>query len=242
MSGLAPPPTTTPATPPATPEFKLTMFVPIVVLMGWSKLVEKYELDTSEGSDLLMALRCTYYSVATICLLTIYYIRTRVQATPNEEKIKINTPATMGVEAKSEEMTIQEHDLKEVQKALMAMFMPLVMISVMHWKWEFIRPLVMQSIMMPLTLSDNKLFKIYLLGHSAEGKLKRPWVAAASPLAALMGGGATPAPAAEAVIDKKGKKKGGKKGKSKRPSGDTGVTEKTAAEAKDTKKDTKKDK
>jgi hypothetical protein len=216
---------------PATPEIKLTMFLPIIVLMGWSKL----EIDMSEGSDNLMYLRICFYTIATLCVCSVAYIRLTVsnlESKEDDEKITVTTPKSMGVEAKVEELTVKEHDMKEVSKLVMGTLMPIVIISFLHFKWQYERPLVMQSVMMPFTLSDNKLFKIYILGQQAVGKLARPWTAPASPFAALLGGGAAaPAPAAL-----KSKKKDGKKKKSSRPSGETGVTEKSASEAKDTKK------
>ena len=224
---------------PATPEIKLTMFLPIIVLMGWSKL----GIDASEGTPAQMYLRICFYTVATFCACSVAYIRLTVsnlKSKADEETITVTTPKSMGTEAKVEELTVKEHDMKEVGKLVMGTLMPIVIISFLHFKWQYERPLVMQSVMMPFTLSDNKLFKIYILGQQAVGKLARPWTAPASPFAALLGGGAAaePAPAALTSAEKKTKKKEEKKNKKKssRPSGETGATEKSASAAKDTKK------
>lgn len=228
---------TPPAAPPAaaaTPEFDVTMFLPIVVLMGWSKL----EIDTSEGTDALLYLRVAFYSVAAMCVLCGFFIRTKIQATNNTDTITVNNPAAMGKLASTVEMTIQEYDLSKAKEMINGLFMPLGIISLMHWKWEYVRPLVMQSIMMPKTIITSQLFQIYILGKPATGKLQRPWVKPASPFAALMGGGAaaTPAPVATPAAVKNGKKKKKEKANSSRPSGDTGATEQSAAQTKDTKK------
>ena len=51
--------------------------------------------------------------------------------------------------------------------------MPMCIISLMHFKWQFVRPLVLQSVMMPMTMAKSQLFKIYILGQPAEGDLER---------------------------------------------------------------------
>jgi hypothetical protein len=233
---LPPPPSAaaTPATP-ATPEFKLSMFLPMIVLIGWSKL----DIDTSEGTNALLYIRVLFYAIACSCIVCGLYIKSQVQASNNVEKITVTTPASLGTEASTEEMTVQAYDLKKAGELTTSMIMPLFIISLMHWKWEFVRPLVLQSVMMPNNIFDNQLFKIYILGYKAEGKLKRPWTKPASPFASLMGGNKTET-VAPVEPKTKSKKKGKGKGKGKttsRPSGDTGVTEQSAERAKDTKKD-----
>ena len=180
----------TPAAP-AAPEFKWTMFLPMIVLMGWSKL----GIDTSPGTDALLYIRIAFYTVAISCALCGLYIQSLAKASSNSEKITVVTPASMGKEAKSEEITISEYDVKKATELITATMMPICIISLMHWKWEFVRPLVMQCVMMPNTLSDNQLFKIYILGHKAEGKLKRPWVKPPGLMSQLTGGGAVAASA-----------------------------------------------
>jgi hypothetical protein len=231
MPALPPTPAAAPA-PAAAPEFKLTMFLPMIVLMGWSKL----GIDTSPGTDALLYIRIAFYTVAISCALCGLYIQSLAKASNNLEKITVVTPASMGTEAKTEEMTVSEYDAKKATELITTTFMPICIISLMHWKWEFVRPLVMQCVMMPNSLLDNQLFKIYILGHKAEGKLKRPWVKPPGLMSQLTGGGAAaPAPAVPATKETtKGKKKNGKK--SSRPSGNTGETEQSASRAKDTKK------
>ena len=59
-----------------------------------------------------------------------------------------------------------------------------VFVVVLHtWK-GFLQPLVIQSAMTFITVWDEPLVRLYILGEAAEGKLKRPFKKDAGPLAA----------------------------------------------------------
>ena len=68
--------------------------------------------------------------------------------------------------------------------------------SGIHYKWGNAMPLALQSIMIPMNLMDEPLFRIHILGQDAVGKLQRPFKAPDSPFAALMGETPTTSPPA----------------------------------------------
>merc|ERR1712087_87898 len=85
-------------------------------------------------------------------------------------------------------VTATEHDRREVKTLLTKTVLPIVMVSVMHLKWEFIRPLVMQTVMGPMAMAGSKLFQVYILGKETTGDLARPWKADANPLEQMLTG------------------------------------------------------
>ena len=56
--------------------------------------------------------------------------------------------------------------------------MGVVIISVMHYKWGYLRPLLLQSILGFRTFAAAPIVQVWLFGKAAEGELSRPWRAA----------------------------------------------------------------
>lgn len=48
----------------------------------------------------------------------------------------------------------------------------------MHYKWGYLRPLLLQSILGLKTLFGAPIVRVWILGTAAEGELSRPWSAA----------------------------------------------------------------
>ncbi len=191
---------------PAAPSFDPTTLLPIGILFGWSKLGLDTSFDTEEGQGNIFIIRCAFYGVVLVCLALVALMRLKINSgTPNLEKIEVITPKTMAEPEKMEEMTITDYDQSQIKKLAGSILMPMCIISLMHFKWQFVRPLVLQSVMMPMTMAKSQLFKIYILGQPAEGDLERPWVAPKSPLAQLMSGdtGAEAKTAKQLKADKK---------------------------------------
>jgi hypothetical protein len=55
--------------------------------------------------------------------------------------------------------------------------MGVVIISLMHYQWGYLRPLLLQSILGFRTLAAAPVVQVWLFGQKAEGKLTRPWTA-----------------------------------------------------------------
>ena len=173
----------------AAPSFDPTTLLPIALLFGWSKLNIDTSFETEEGQGNIFILRCAFYGVVLICLAMVAFMRSKITGgKPNLEKIEVVTPKTMAEPEKTEEMTITEYDLQQIKKLVGSILMPMCIISLMHFKWQFVRPLVLQSVMMPMTMAKSQLFKIHVLGQPAEGDLERPWAPPKSPLAQLISG------------------------------------------------------
>jgi hypothetical protein len=82
--------------------------------------------------------------------------------------------------------------------------------AAIHYKWGYIHPVLMQSILIPLSLKDSKILGLYVLGLAMP---PRPWIVKQSnPLEALMPA-AAPAVDTEKDSDGKSSKKKSKKTK-----------------------------
>ena len=83
--------------------------------------------------------------------------------------------------------------------------------SGIHYKWGSPMPLLLQSVMQPINITDEPLFQIYVLGKEAVGKLQRPFKIA-NPLADMLGAGETDAtPAVPDAVARKVKAANAKK-------------------------------
>ena len=185
-SSLPPPPSAAAPAAPEMPKLKSSMFVAPLVLFGWSKLDIEVDPETPEGQQNVELIRMAFIGCVAVCYLFAFYVKTLVRSKRDDTMVTVTTPKTMAAEAKTEEITVTEHDTREATKMMSGILMPLLIIGFLHYKWAYIRPLVMQCVMMPMSLYDNKLIKVHVLGQPATGDLQRPWKPPASPLAALM--------------------------------------------------------
>jgi hypothetical protein len=65
--------------------------------------------------------------------------------------------------------------MKQARDLAFQTLMGAVIITVMHLKWGYLRPLLLQSILGFRTLAAAPIVKIALLGYKAEGELARPF-------------------------------------------------------------------
>lgn len=81
-----------------------------------------------------------------------------------------------GVESENQvKITISEHDLRECKLQFQRIFFGALVTVFLHYKWGFVPPLLIQSIVHPITLYNSPIARVYLRGQRAWGDLKRPW-------------------------------------------------------------------
>ena len=182
---------------PAAPSFDPSSLLPVVLMLGWSKL----GIDASEGTDALLWCRAAFATAIAVCVTGIVVIQLKAAKNTDPGTVVVTEKGADGVETTTSQ-TVSEYDVAQVRTLLMSVLFPAAIITFLHVKYAFIRPLPLQAIMMPLTLYKSKLAQIYLRGYKATGELKRPWAPPSNALADMLGGGtkdeAAP-PAADAV-------------------------------------------
>lgn len=81
--------------------------------------------------------------------------------------------------------TVRDYDLQQIAKNTPGQLIGLAIMGVMHLKFGYTQPLLIQSIMPLKSLYDNPIVKIHILGKDATGDLKRPFKAAPGLMSAL---------------------------------------------------------
>ena len=153
----------------------------------------------------LQELRISFCCMALLKFLVLGYLWLASGKSKEKGAVEVAEKAMDGTETKKTQ-TIQEYDQAQVVKAVGQAGFALCLTCGIHYKWGNPTPLLFQCLMTPMGLYDDPIFKIHVLGQAAEGKLTRPFKAAPSPLAELMGGGKTEETAVEAKDAKRGKK------------------------------------
>lgn len=165
---------------PAAPEIKPTQFIVPACLVG----IKYFKVDLT---IYLWELRYAFAGVVACKFLVIMMLY--LKAAANTEPGVVKETAKVGLEQKetTKTMTVAEYDKAQVMKSVQQAAFALCLTCGIHYKWGNPTPLLFQCIMTPIGLFEDNLFKIYMLGEKAEGKLTRPFKAPASPFAELMG-------------------------------------------------------
>ncbi len=117
------------------------------------------------------------------------------------EKLKVTKNGFGGEE--TEEITVKEHDLRQINKLNQGTLLSIAMISFLHFQMKFTHPMFLQIVLPWKNLTGN-IFKIHLFGSEATGKLQRPWVEK-NPFAGLTASEPTAEPAETEAVPKKSK-------------------------------------
>jgi hypothetical protein len=136
------------------------------------------------SDPLVMCLRVVYYLVQLATLAIAYLIQQKVEAAKDTKKIFLPPapanpfmPAAPEEANKPKETTYYEHELEQVKMLFKQTVIGVGMVSFIHWKLGMKPVLLLQSIMGPMNLMDNPLFKKYILkstdrvwGEALEGE------------------------------------------------------------------------
>ncbi|KAJ3003531.1 phosphate transporter (Pho88) [Thoreauomyces humboldtii] len=161
------------------------------LVFGLMQLANKFNLDGEENTTYL---RIAYMSMQLCAFGAFYYVYLKVTSTNDTTPITYSEPKSAIDPTLGDPITTthKEYDLKKLKEVAKSQLVSLGMIALMHFKWGYLRPLLLQSILGLKALYDAQLVQIHLFGTPATGALQRPWKAA-SPLAGLTGDAATPA-------------------------------------------------
>ncbi|KAL4157581.1 hypothetical protein PRNP1_006598 [Phytophthora ramorum] len=136
----------------------------------------RYVLDT-ENSFQTGIVRGLYGLSQLFCYGVMLYLYTKAKNNTEPGVVVVKEDLGFGQTGeRDEKITVAEHDqrmvMKEIQRYALGTFVTLLI----HWKWGFFPPLVIQSITQPFNLFQAPIVKVTLLGERAWGELRRPWV------------------------------------------------------------------
>lgn len=150
------------------------------------------QIDATD-EDNVFYVRCLYASAQALMFLSYALMKWRIAATNDKRVLKVTesdlTPppalaAMMGApppSSEKQEFTVQQYDAFKLMAVVKQGAQAVCITSFIHYKYEYLAPLVLQSVMGVMTLATSELARIHLLGQSdaAPGNegLKRPWKA-----------------------------------------------------------------
>jgi len=165
------------------------------------------QLDMTDPTTLLI-IRVCYATAQFIMLGLCFYIYRGISHKPDNTLLKVTEPAPAfsGAEAVTKDMTVSDYDMAELRKFIQQTAISLCLLSFLHYKYDYVQPLILQSILPFKNVWSMPLFKIHVLKKAAAGALKRPWKVA-NPFD-FNAASSTPTPEASVTEEKKkGKKK-----------------------------------
>ncbi|KAJ2634789.1 hypothetical protein GGF40_003992 [Coemansia sp. RSA 1286] len=174
----------------------------MAVIFGTMHVVKKAGLESPEYAPII---RTAYATVTAIIFGLTLYLKTLIQQKNDNSEFEYDDP-TPGSQGGRIKTSVCKYDLGELSKLQKSTLFTVAIVGFMHFKFGYVQPLILQSIMPMMNMYKNQLFQIHVLGKPAVDGLQRPWVPE-NPFAALTGASTTadaeassaPAPAAAAA-------------------------------------------
>jgi len=144
-------------------------------------------LDLANPSNLL-ALRITYGLSQLFLLGVSFYALRRIRKLADKTKLQVPEPAKpfTNEPATVKEITVEEYDVEKVKEYIKQTVFSCLFLLFLHYKYEFLQPLLIQSILPLKAAFFLPIFQIHVFGKLAEGDLKRPFKPPANPFADLL--------------------------------------------------------
>ncbi|KAJ2680354.1 phosphate transporter (Pho88) [Coemansia spiralis] len=154
----------------------------MAVIFGTMHVVKKAGLESPEYVNIIRGA----YGVVTVLLLGFtYYLKNTITRKNDTTALEYDDPSPSS-QGDRIVTTNVKYDLGEVAKLQKSTLMTVAIVVFMHFKFGYVQPLILQTLLPALNTYKNQLFQIYVLGKPATDSLKRPWVPE-NPLAALTG-------------------------------------------------------
>ncbi|ORX42780.1 hypothetical protein DM01DRAFT_265311 [Hesseltinella vesiculosa] len=139
-----------------------------------------------EKPEYLMGFRILYYGVQILVVLLSFYIISIINTKNDQTVLRYVDPAKPGWDGVETQDTLVvttfagksliEYDKQEVFKAMKQSAMGIAMVSFLHFKFGYIQPLVIQSLLGIKAFFTTKEARIHLFHESTKsGDLKRPF-------------------------------------------------------------------
>jgi hypothetical protein len=152
----------------------------MAVVFGLVQLANRYELDKPENTDIL---RISYFLTQLLSFIAIYVMYTKISKKNDETKLVYSEPPKpmSGDEPEIITISVKDYDLKQLKQLATQTLIGLGIVSAMHFKWGYLRPLLLQTVLGFRTLYQTPIVKVVLLNFEAVGDLQRPWKSPSSP-------------------------------------------------------------
>eukprot|EP00294_Goniomonas_avonlea_P009299 CAMPEP_0114557822 /NCGR_PEP_ID=MMETSP0114-20121206/10040_1 /TAXON_ID=31324 /ORGANISM="Goniomonas sp, Strain m" /LENGTH=227 /DNA_ID=CAMNT_0001743145 /DNA_START=36 /DNA_END=719 /DNA_ORIENTATION=- len=155
--------------------------LPLIMLMN------KVSLDEPEYEERRIALLIAFAIVQLLQFGCMAAIMSKIRSKKDTDVVVVPAQKVMGqTHGTDQEMSVEEYDASKVMEAVKQAVMGGIILGLIVWKVETVKPLFIQVFLTPMTFMDTPLFKVHILGKEATGDLKRPWTPP-NPFAGLTG-------------------------------------------------------
>lgn len=146
----------------------------IVVMLVMMQVSRRIDLENETN---IMYVRTAYIVSVSLAYLVYFVVKQKIIAKNDQTKIVIHTPKNVmkNEPEKTEEKTVVEYDVAEIDAAIKSLFSSVGMMALMHFGFKFTNPILMQCLTPIKGALEHNETKIYLFGSKAEGALKRPF-------------------------------------------------------------------
>ncbi|KAL0095531.1 inorganic phosphate transporter Pho88 [Phycomyces blakesleeanus] len=140
------------------------------------QITKRLDLD-----NYIWYLRALYVTAQLAILGMSYYLITVVKKKNDKTLLRYVEPAKQnwdGTDAPEQlvNITVMDYDIEEIKKSIKQSLMGIAMIIVLHLKFNYVQPLIIQSILGFKTFLLTKEARIHIWGERATtGELKRPF-------------------------------------------------------------------
>ena len=147
---------------------KLDLLQPVCVLS--IAYFSRSYLDDKNPDHLTYVRLAFGCSVCLVLLLDLLiYLNISSKGDTSETKIEAKNPQTGKMEVFNSK---KEYDFSDLKKKLTQTVMGVCIVSFIHYKWQIMVPLCVQSVLQPLTLLKSPLAKVYVFN---DNNVKRPF-------------------------------------------------------------------
>ncbi|KAI8377877.1 inorganic phosphate transporter Pho88 [Radiomyces spectabilis] len=149
----------------------------VVFFVFVRQLTKAFHLDQPEY---LWPLRFLYIASQLAILALNFQLITQVQKKNDTTILRYVEPSKQNWDGSQEpeqlvNTTVMEYDVNEIKKQMKQGFIGIGMIAVMHWKFQYVQPLILQAILGFKTFYSTKEARIHIWKESATGELRRPF-------------------------------------------------------------------
>ena len=147
---------------------KLDLLQPVCVLS--IAYFSRNYLDDKNPEHLTYVRLAFGFSICLVLLLDLLiYFSISSRGDTSETKIEAKNPQTGQMEVFNSK---KEYDFSDFKKKLTQTVMGVCIVSFIHYKWQIMVPLCVQSVIQPLTLLKSPLAKVYIFNDNS---VKRPF-------------------------------------------------------------------
>ncbi|KAJ1663615.1 phosphate transporter (Pho88) [Coemansia sp. RSA 1646] len=137
-------------------------------------VVKRAGLEDPEYMPLIRSV----YGIATALMIGLtFYMKSMVTKKNDTTALEYDDPAP-GNQGERIVTTNVKHDISEIAKLQKSTLMTVGIVVFMHFKFGYIQPLILQTLLPMLNMYKSPLFQIHILGKPATDDLKRPWIPA----------------------------------------------------------------